>query len=244
MFGTLQKRLPQEGGPGQPDPSGPRARPTRRRTDPGLFTRGPGALGAHVRDPAEAPAPGAQARRHHRHGRSHRRRRSARRDPPAFADGYRGRTQSWREALLDLNGNIAKGESHTLTVVEPWLRQQYRYPQAIGAQYPRRLSRLSLRRQGLDRTHKHYYPEHISRSVDQRGRERPDRRLSATPDDFLPRCSKFSHRMTDNFEKKVAVDGHSGKCGRAWLVTFSPGQALPAGPLRTCASDQGERRKT
>ena len=37
--------------------------------DPGLLARGKGALGAHVRHLAEAPAPGTQARRHHRHGR-------------------------------------------------------------------------------------------------------------------------------------------------------------------------------
>ena len=41
----------------------------RHRVDPGLLARGKGALGAHVRHPAEAPAPGTQARRHHRHGR-------------------------------------------------------------------------------------------------------------------------------------------------------------------------------
>ena len=34
-----------------------------------LLARGKGALGAHVRHLAEAPAPGTQARRHHRHGR-------------------------------------------------------------------------------------------------------------------------------------------------------------------------------
>ena len=41
----------------------------RHRVDPGLLARGKGALGAHVRHLEEAPAPGTQARRHHRHGR-------------------------------------------------------------------------------------------------------------------------------------------------------------------------------
>ena len=36
---------------------------------PACSPRGKGALGAHVRHLAEAPAPGTQARRHHRHGR-------------------------------------------------------------------------------------------------------------------------------------------------------------------------------
>ena len=36
----------------------------RHRVDPGLLARGKGALGAHVRHLAEAPAPGTQARRH------------------------------------------------------------------------------------------------------------------------------------------------------------------------------------
>ena len=36
---------------------------------PAYSPRGKGALGAHVRHLAEAPAPGTQARRHHRHGR-------------------------------------------------------------------------------------------------------------------------------------------------------------------------------
>ena len=36
---------------------------------PAYVARGKGALGAHVRHLAEAPAPGTQARRHHRHGR-------------------------------------------------------------------------------------------------------------------------------------------------------------------------------
>jgi transposase len=39
------------------------------RADPGLFAGGPGALGAHVRDPAEAPAPGAAPGRGRHHGR-------------------------------------------------------------------------------------------------------------------------------------------------------------------------------
>ena len=41
----------------------------RHRVDPGLLARGKGAVRAHVRHPAKAPAPGTQARRHHRHGR-------------------------------------------------------------------------------------------------------------------------------------------------------------------------------
>ena len=52
-----------------PDPGRPRPGAARHRVDPGLLARGKGALGAHVRHPAEAPAPGTQARRHHRHGR-------------------------------------------------------------------------------------------------------------------------------------------------------------------------------
>ena len=36
--------------------------------------------------------------------------------------------------------------------------------------------------------------------------------------------------MTDNFEKKVAVDGPVVNAGEL-SSTFSPGQALPAGPL-------------
>ena len=44
---------------GQPDPGRPGAGPARHRADPGLFAGGPGTLGAHVRDLAEAPAPGA-----------------------------------------------------------------------------------------------------------------------------------------------------------------------------------------
>ena len=41
----------------------------RHRVDRGLFAAGPGPLGAHVRDLAEAPAPGAAPRRDRHHGR-------------------------------------------------------------------------------------------------------------------------------------------------------------------------------
>ena len=58
-----------QGGQGHPDPGRPRPGAARHRVDPGLLARGKGALGAHVRHLAEAPAPGTQARRHHRHGR-------------------------------------------------------------------------------------------------------------------------------------------------------------------------------
>ena len=37
--------------------------------------------------------------------------------------------------------------------------------------------------------------------------------------------------MTDNFEKKVAVDGPVVNAGELGSSTFSPGQALPAVPL-------------
>ena len=37
--------------------------------------------------------------------------------------------------------------------------------------------------------------------------------------------------MTDNFEKKVAVDGPVVNAGELGSSTFSPGQALPAGAL-------------
>ena len=37
--------------------------------------------------------------------------------------------------------------------------------------------------------------------------------------------------MTDNFAKKVAVDGPVVNAGELGSSTFSPGQALPAGPL-------------
>ena len=37
--------------------------------------------------------------------------------------------------------------------------------------------------------------------------------------------------MTDDFEKKVAVDGPVVNAGELGSSTFSPGQALPAGPL-------------
>ena len=46
-------------------------------------------------------------------------------------------------------------------------------------------------------------------------------------------CSKNTgpRNMTDNFEKKVAVDGPVVNAGELGSSTFSPGQALPAGPL-------------
>ena len=37
--------------------------------------------------------------------------------------------------------------------------------------------------------------------------------------------------MTDNFEKKVAVDGAVVNEGELGSSTFSPGQVSPAGPL-------------
>ena len=37
--------------------------------------------------------------------------------------------------------------------------------------------------------------------------------------------------MTDNFEKNVAVDGPVVNAGELGSSTFSPGQALSAGPL-------------
>ena len=43
--------------------------------------------------------------------------------------------------------------------------------------------------------------------------------------------------MTDNFEKKVAVDGPVVNAGELGSSTFSPGQALPAGPLGLGAMD-------
>ena len=51
---------------GQADPGRPCASAARHRAHRGLFARGQGALRAHVRDLAEALAPGTQARRHHR----------------------------------------------------------------------------------------------------------------------------------------------------------------------------------
>ena len=62
-------RSRRQGGQGQPHSSRPGSVPTRHRADPVLFARGQRAFGAHVRNPAEAPAAGAPARRHHRHGR-------------------------------------------------------------------------------------------------------------------------------------------------------------------------------
>ena len=49
-----------QGGQGHPDPGRPRPGAARHRVDPGLLARGKGALGAHVRHLAEAPAPGTQ----------------------------------------------------------------------------------------------------------------------------------------------------------------------------------------
>ena len=56
-------------GQGQPDPGRPGLGAARHRVDRGLFAAGPGPLGAHVRDLAEAPAPGAAPRRDRHHGR-------------------------------------------------------------------------------------------------------------------------------------------------------------------------------
>ena len=47
----------------------------------------------------------------------------------------------------------------------------------------------------------------------------------------LIEVSKEDLNMTDNFEKKVAVDGPVVNAGELGSSTFSPGQALPAGPL-------------
>ena len=47
----------------------------------------------------------------------------------------------------------------------------------------------------------------------------------------LIEVSKEDRNMTDNFEKKVAVDGPVVNAGELGSSTFSPGQALPAGPL-------------
>ena len=44
--------------------------------------------------------------------------------------------------------------------------------------------------------------------------------------------------MTDNFEKKVAVDGPVVNAGELGSSTFSPGQALPAGPLGENGGDK------
>ena len=61
-----------QGGQEQPDPGGPSPGPAGHRTDPGLLPRGPGALGAHVRDIAESPAAGTALGRHHHDGRGQR----------------------------------------------------------------------------------------------------------------------------------------------------------------------------
>ena len=45
--------------------------------------------------------------------------------------------------------------------------------------------------------------------------------------------------MTDNFEKKVAVDGPVVNAGELGSSTFSPGQALPAGPAGTWPAMDG-----
>ena len=58
-----------QGRQGQSDPGGPGLGSARDRADRGLFARGAGALGAYVRDPAEAPAAGAAPGRDHHHGR-------------------------------------------------------------------------------------------------------------------------------------------------------------------------------
>ena len=60
--------------------------------------------------------------------------------------------------------------------------------------------------------------------------------LESDPADFLGHriglieVSKEDRNMTDNFEKKVAVDGPVVNAGELGSSTFSPGQALPAGP--------------
>ena len=56
---------PEAGGKVDKDTPTQVGRPWRIRVDPGLLARGKGALGAHVRHLAEAPAPGTR----HRHGR-------------------------------------------------------------------------------------------------------------------------------------------------------------------------------
>ena len=62
---------PEAGGKVDKDPGGPSPGPAGHRTDPGLLPRGPGALGAHVRDIAESPAAGtATLGRHHHDGRA------------------------------------------------------------------------------------------------------------------------------------------------------------------------------
>ena len=61
--------------------------------------------------------------------------------------------------------------------------------------------------------------------------------LGVTGPDFLGHriglieVSKEDRNMTDNFEKKVAVDGPVVNAGELGSSTVSPGQALPAGPL-------------
>ena len=59
-----------QGGQGHPDPGRPRPGAVSASSwIPAYSPEARGALGAHVRHLAEAPAPGTQARRHHRHGR-------------------------------------------------------------------------------------------------------------------------------------------------------------------------------
>ena len=58
-----------QGRQGQSDPGGPGASAARHRADRGLFAGGAGALGAHVRDLAEALAPGAAPGRDHHQSR-------------------------------------------------------------------------------------------------------------------------------------------------------------------------------
>ena len=45
--------------------------------------------------------------------------------------------------------------------------------------------------------------------------------------------------MTDNFEKKVAVDGPVVNAGELGSSTFSPGQALPGRPAGTWPAMDG-----
>ena len=55
----------------------------------------------------------------------------------------------------------------------------------------------------------------------------------------LIEVSKEDRNMTDNFENKVAVDGPVVNEGELGSSTFSPGQALPAGPLGLGQRDGG-----
>ena len=49
--------------------------------------------------------------------------------------------------------------------------------------------------------------------------------------------------MTENFEKKVAVDGPVVNASELGSSTFSPGQALPAGPLAWPAMPVARKRE-